>query len=58
MTPDFETQTFNGDELIKGMRATSLRTERPERDYQSFMASDEGKAALRRHKKKKRFGIF
>ncbi len=57
-SPDLATQTFNGDELIKGMRATSLRTERPERDYQSFLTSDEGKAALKRHKKKKRFGIF
>lgn len=57
-SPDMTTQTFNGDELIQGMRATSMRTERPERDYQSFLASDEGKAALKRHKKKRRFGVF
>ncbi len=56
--PDMANQTFNGDDLIKGMQATAMRTERPERDYQSFMASDEGRAALKRHKKKKRFGIF
>ena len=58
MTPDMTSQTFNGEELIKGMKATALRTERPERDYQSFVASDEGKAVLKRHRRKKRFGIF
>ena len=58
MPPDMANQTFNGDDLIKGMQATAMRTERPERDYQSYMASDEGRAALKRHKKKKRFGIF
>lgn len=57
-SPDMASQTFNGDELIKGMKATAMRTERPERDYQSFLASDEGKAALKRNKKKKRFGII
>jgi len=49
---------FNGDELIKGLKATAMRTERSERDYQSFLASDEGKAAFKKHKKKKRFGLF
>lgn len=49
---------FSGDQLIKGLRATSLRTERPERDYSAFLSSDEGRAALKRIKKKKRFGIF
>lgn len=55
---DLALQTFDGDELIRGMKATTLRTERPERDYQTYIASDEGKAVLKRHKKKKRFGIF
>ena len=58
MAPDMASQSFNGDELIRGMKATALRTERPERDYQSYLASDEGKAAFKRHRKKKRFGIF
>ena len=49
---------FDGDQLIKGLKATSLRTERPERDYAAFLSSDEGRAVLKKHKKKKRFGIF
>ena len=46
------------DDLIKGMKATALRTERPEADYETFLASDEGRASLKKFKKKKRFGIF
>lgn len=51
-------ERFDGGELIKGLKATAMRTERPERDYQAFLSSDEGKAAFRKHKKKKRFGLF
>lgn len=51
------TQTFNGDELIKGLAATAMRTERSDIDYEAFLASDAGKA-VRKKTKKKRFGIF
>jgi len=51
-------KAFDGDELIKGLKATAMRTERTERDYQSFIASKEGKAMFKKHKKKKRFGLF
>lgn len=49
---------FDGEELIKGLKATAMRTERPERDYSAFLASAEGKAAFKKFKKKKRFGLF
>jgi len=49
---------FDGEELIKGLKATAMRTERPERDYGAFLASAEGKAAFKKFKRKKRFGIF
>lgn len=49
---------FEGEELIKGLKATAMRTERPERDYGAFIASAEGKAAFKKFKRKKRFGIF
>ncbi|MBL4619859.1 MAG: hypothetical protein JKX88_07165 [Marinicaulis sp.] len=52
------TRRFDGDELIKGLKATAMRTERTERDYQSFLSSKEGKAMFKKHKKKKRFGLF
>lgn len=52
-------QSHDGDELIKGMRATALRTQRSEYDYTSFMATSEGKSLLKKHKRsKKRFGFF
>lgn len=51
-------ERFDGGELIKGLKATAMRTERPERDYRAFLSSDEGRAAFRKHKKKKRFGLF
>lgn len=50
-------RSFDGEELIKGLRATAMRTERSERDYVSFLSSDAGQAILKKHKKK-RFGIF
>ncbi|MHA7873126.1 MAG: hypothetical protein ACX939_12310, partial [Hyphococcus sp.] len=49
---------FEGEELIKGLKATAQRTQRPERDYGAFLASDEGKAAFKKFRKKKRFGLF
>ncbi len=53
-----ETATpFNGDDLFQGMHATSMRVERTDLDYVSFLASDAGKAVLKKNKKK-RFGIF
>jgi len=45
-----------GEELVKGLRATAMRTERTELDYQAFLASDEGKAALK--KRKTLFGML
>jgi len=51
------TQVFNGDELIKGLKATAMRTERSDIDYPAFLTSDAGKAVLKKTKKK-RFGIF
>ncbi len=50
--------SFNDDDLIRGLRATALRTERAEYDYSAFMTTDEGKRSVRRYKKKKRFGLF
>ncbi len=55
---DIASARLNGDELIRGLKATSMRTERPERDYGAFLASDAGRAVFKKHKKKKRFGIF
>lgn len=59
-TPDQEAvpDPFDGGELLKGLKATAQRTERVERDYMAFMSSDEGKRAFKKHKKKKRFGLF
>lgn len=47
-----------GDDLIRGLRATAMRVERPDYDYGAFFDSAEGKAQFKKHKKKKRFGIF
>jgi len=46
------------DDLIRGLRATAMRIERPDIDYGAFVASPEGKAQFKKHKKKKRFGLF
>lgn len=48
----------SGDDLIRGLRATALRVERPEIDYAAFLASSEGKAHLKKHKRRKFFGLF
>lgn len=50
-------RTFDGDELIKGLRATAMRTERSYLDYERFLDSDAGKA-VRKKTRKRRFGIF
>jgi len=54
----YEQMESNGGELVKGLKATAMRTERADRDYQAFLSSDEGKATFKKHKKKKRFGLF
>jgi hypothetical protein len=51
------TEIFDGGELIKGLKATAMRTERSDLDYGAYLASDAGKAALKKTKKK-RFWIF
>ncbi|WDI32834.1 hypothetical protein PUV54_06440 [Hyphococcus flavus] len=48
----------SSDDLIRGLRATAMRVERPDIDYGAFVASPEGKAQFKKHKKKKRFGLF
>ncbi len=50
-------RAFNGDELVKGLRATAMRTERSYLDYERFLSSDAGKSVLKKTRKK-RFGIF
>ncbi len=47
-----------GDDLIRGLRATALRTERPELDYGVFLESKEGRAHFKKHKRKKFLGLF
>ncbi len=49
--------TRAGDDLFQGMHATTMRIERSDLNYETFLTSDAGKAALKKHKKK-RFGIF
>ncbi|GJL95531.1 MAG: hypothetical protein DHS20C05_19360 [Hyphococcus sp.] len=53
----FHERDFSGDELVRGLRSTAMRTSRCELDYESYLSSDAGKAAAKKHKKK-RFGIF
>lgn len=48
----------SGDDLIRGLRATALRVERPEIDYAVFLESKEGRAHFKKHKRKKFLGIF
>ena len=50
--------TASSDELIRGLRATAMRVERPELDYGAFLESREGRAHFKKHKRKKLFGIF
>lgn len=50
--------SFNDDDLVKGLRATALRTERAEYDYGAYLSTDEGRRSVKRYKKKKRFGLF
>lgn len=50
-------QRPGGDDLIRGLKATAMRVERTEVDYERFLASDAGKA-IRKKTRKKRFGIF
>ncbi len=50
-------RAFNGDELIRGMRSTAMRTMRADLDYERYLDTAEGKAAARKSRKK-RFGIF
>ena len=50
--------SFSDDDLIKGLRATALRTERAEYDYGAYLDTDTGRRSLKRYKKKKRFGLF
>ena len=56
-TASFSERDYSGDELIRGLRSTAMRTTRCELDYESYLSSDAGKAAAKKHKKK-RFGIF
>ncbi len=49
----------SSDDLVRGLRATAMRLERPDIDYGVFFDSAEGQAQFKKHKKKKkRFGIF
>lgn len=58
-TPLEEVDTsFAEDALVAGLRATAIRTERRYADYETFLDTDAGKAALKKSKKKKRFGLF
>lgn len=55
--PAPDEKAWGKDDLNVGLLSTAMRVERTELDYQRFLASDEGKKALKRTKKK-RFGIF
>ncbi len=50
-------KAWGKDDLNVGLLSTAMRVERTEIDYGRFLASDEGRKALKRTKKK-RFGIF
>ena len=52
-----EEKAWGKDDLNVGLWSTAMRVERTEIDYQRFMASDAGRKALKRARKK-RFGIF
>jgi len=51
-------KAWGKDDLNVGLWSTAMRVERTGLDYERFMASDAGKKALKRTKKKKRFGLF
>ncbi|MEO1252825.1 MAG: hypothetical protein AAFW81_10825 [Pseudomonadota bacterium] len=55
---DADEKKWGSDDLNVGLWSTAMRTERSELDYGRFLSSDAGKAALKRSKKKKRFGLF
>lgn len=46
------------DELIRGLKATAFRTERPDHDYAAYLTTDAGKAAFKKARKKRFFGLF
>ena len=50
--------SYAEDALVAGLRATAIRTERSFADYEAFLDTAEGKAVLKKTKKKKRFGLF
>ena len=58
--PSVATTAFSaaGDDLIRGLRATAMRVERPELDYSAYLESSEGKALFKKHKRRKFFGLF
>lgn len=49
---------YMGEDLMRGLRSTAMRVERAELDYGAYLNTEDGKKALKRAKKKKRFGIF
>ncbi|MEM8770029.1 MAG: hypothetical protein AAGD92_00130 [Pseudomonadota bacterium] len=55
---DEDIRNWGRDDLNMGLWSTAMRVERSDLDYRQFMSSDAGKAALKRTKKKKRFGLF
>ena len=46
------------EDLVQGLKATAMRTERADNDYGAFLTTGAGKALLKKHKKKKIFGLF
>lgn len=50
-------KAWGKDDLNVGLMSTAMRIERTEIDYGQYLASDEGRKALKRTRKK-RFGIF
>lgn len=50
-------KAWGKDDLNVGLLSTAMRVERTDLDYERFLASDEGRKALKRTRKK-RFGIF
>lgn len=50
-------KAWGKDDLNVGLLSTAMRVERTELDYQRFLASDAGRKALKKSRKK-RFGLF
>lgn len=46
------------DDLIRGLKATAFRTERPDHDYAAYLSTNAGKAAFKKARKKRFFGLF